>query len=214
MRRHYVYKAFERFWHWAQMILVFAMVITGFEIHGTYRWLGFETAVRWHNRAAYALIVLIAFAIFWHFTTGAWKSYIPTGAKVSKQIQYYTVGIFKNEPHPYKKTELSLKNPLQQYSYLALKLLVIPIQVTTGLLYFYYNRWPEWGIGWGLNWVAIVHTLAAFGIVAFVITHVYATTMGQTATSNLKAMITGWEEFPVEEEEAESDLALGQVGSD
>ena len=84
MRRHYVYKAFERFWHWAQMILVFAMVITGFEIHGTYRWLGFETAVRWHNRAAYALIVLIIFAIFWHFTTGVWKSYIPTGAKVSK----------------------------------------------------------------------------------------------------------------------------------
>jgi len=42
--------------------------------------------------------------------------------------------------------------------------------------------------------IALIHTLLAYLLIAFVIMHVYMTTTGHTLTSNIKAMITGWEE--------------------
>ena len=42
--RVYVFKAFERFWHWSQAGLIMFLLFTGFEVHGTYRALGFERA--------------------------------------------------------------------------------------------------------------------------------------------------------------------------
>jgi thiosulfate reductase cytochrome b subunit len=59
----YIYKSFERFWHWMQAILIFFLAFTGFEIHGTYTFFGFRDAVSYHNFAAYMLIGIIAFAI-------------------------------------------------------------------------------------------------------------------------------------------------------
>ena len=35
--RIYIFKGFERFWHWAQAALIITLLITGFEIHGTYK---------------------------------------------------------------------------------------------------------------------------------------------------------------------------------
>jgi thiosulfate reductase cytochrome b subunit len=49
-----------------------------------------------------------------------------------------------------------------------------------------------------LECIAILHTLSAYFFVAFLIAHLYLITTGQTLTSNLKAMITGYEE--IEEE--------------
>ncbi|MBS1137217.1 MAG: cytochrome b561 family protein, partial [Proteobacteria bacterium] len=70
MKRTYIFKRFERFWHWAQALLIIFMLISGFEIHGVYKLFGFKNAVQWHTTAAWALIGLWLFAIFWHFTTG------------------------------------------------------------------------------------------------------------------------------------------------
>ena len=35
MSRVYLFKPFERFWHWSQALLVISMLVTGFEVHGT-----------------------------------------------------------------------------------------------------------------------------------------------------------------------------------
>ena len=64
MSRVMIYKRFERFWHWLQALLIFSLIITGFEIHGSCSWLGFDDAVRLHTLAAWTLIVLWVFAIF------------------------------------------------------------------------------------------------------------------------------------------------------
>lgn len=194
-----VYKAFERFWHWLQAILIFFLAFTGFEIHGSYSFFGFRDAVRYHNVAAYMLIALIIFAIFWHFTTGEWKQYVPTFKNIKAQLNYYLFGIFKNAPHPTKKTVLSKLNPLQKLTYFGLKILVIPISVTTGILYMLY-RYPQKSGIEGLNIeslevIAILHTIGAFLLVAFIIVHLYLITTGETLTSNLKAMLTGYEEL-------------------
>ena len=34
--RIYIFKGFERFWHWAQAALIITLLLTGFEIHGSY----------------------------------------------------------------------------------------------------------------------------------------------------------------------------------
>ena len=38
--RIYIFKGYERLWHWMQAILISLMLVTGFEIHGTYKLLG------------------------------------------------------------------------------------------------------------------------------------------------------------------------------
>jgi len=195
MRRVLIYKRFERFWHWAQAVLILLLALTGFEVHGSFHLFGFEQAVALHNILGWALIVLIAFAIFWHFTTGEWRQYIPVTQKLKEMVHFYFVGIFKHEPHPVKKSELSKLNPLQRLTYLGLKIFALPIQVITGLLYLYYNSWPKWGIiGGRINAVAFIHTASAFALIVFVLMHIYLATTGRTVTSNIKAMITGWEE--------------------
>jgi thiosulfate reductase cytochrome b subunit len=48
----------------------------------------------------------------------------------------------------------------------------------------------------GLAWIAAAHVLGSFLLVAFVVAHVYLTTTGESLLSNLKAMITGYEDVP------------------
>lgn len=194
----YIYKTFERFWHWSQAFLVFLLIFTGFEVHGSLTFFGYEQAVKYHKIAAYAFIILIAFAIFWHFTTGEWKQYLPTKKNLKAQLNYYIFGIFRNEPHPTKKTTLSKLNPLQKLVYLGLKILVIPVLVVSGLLYLYFRYPQKTGTGHlsieSLEPIAVIHTAGAYLLLAFIIAHLYLITTGTTLTSNLKAMITGYEE--------------------
>lgn len=200
MKRVLIYGRFERFWHWLQASLILFLGVTGFEIHGSLTFLGFEQAVRYHRVAAIALVVLTVFAIFWHFTTGEWRQYLPTTRMLRAQLEYYLVGIFRDAPHPTRKTRLSKLNPLQRLVYGFLKILLVPTTLVSGLLYMLY-RYPErYGVASmnvrGLEAIAVVHTAAAFLLVAFLVAHVYLITTGETVTSNLKAMLTGYEDLP------------------
>jgi len=194
-----VYRSFERFWHWMQALLIFFLAFSGFEIHGGYTFFGFKNAVKYHTIAAYMFLILIIFAIFWHFATGEWKQYIPSLQNIKAQLNYYIFGIFKNAPHPTKKTVLSKLNPLQKLTYFGLKIMVIPVIVTSGLFYMFYRYPTRHGIEamniHSLEFIAIVHTIAAFFLVSFIIVHLYLITTGETVTSNLKAMLTGDEEL-------------------
>ena len=201
MTRLHLYSRFERFWHWTQALLILALIWTGFEIHGTLHVIGFQKAQHAHNILVWALIALIAFAIFWHFITGQWRQYIPTFDKVIDMVKFYTGGIFRGAPHPTKKTELSKLNPLQRLTYLGLKVVIFPFQIGTGLLYYFYHDLPQWGIHMKLQTVAGLHVGATFVMLAFVIVHVYLTTTGHTVFTNIKAMITGWEDVEDEEHE-------------
>jgi len=211
---HYVYTAFERFWHWAQAALILFLALTGFEIHGSFTFFGFDQAVRYHSLAATSLVVLVAFAIFWHLTTDAWREYVPTRHNLRAQAEYYLFGIFRNAPHPTRKTVLSKLNPLQKLVYAALKVFLIPLMLVTGLVYMFY-RYPQryevmsLSVG-GLEWIAVAHTAGAFLLLAFVIAHVYLITTGHTAMSNLRAMLTGYEELPEAPEPAGRESALSR----
>ncbi len=201
MKRVRIYKRFEIFWHWAQALLVLLLALTGFDLRFRFFELfGFEASVEAHKICAWAFMVLIVFAIFWHFTTGEWKQYLPTRKYLKAMIRFYLVGIFEGAPHPVKKTVLSKLNPLQRLAYLGLKLLLIPVLVTSGLAYFFYNDWESIGLAWlELGWVARIHVLGAYLLIAFVIGHIYLTTTGRSPRANMKAMVTGWEELEEED---------------
>ena len=193
--RIYIFKAFERFWHWAQAALIITLLITGFEIHGIYKLFGFAKALNTHTTAAWSLIGLWIFAIFWHVTTGEWRHYIPTTDKILVVARYYSSGIFRGEPHPFKPSSLNKHNPLQRLTYLGILVCVSPLLWVTGWLLYFYGDWKDWGLETlSLETVAVLHTVGAFLMLAFLISHLYLVTTGRTPTAHLKAMVTGWEE--------------------
>ncbi len=196
VERIYLYTVFERFWHWAQAVLIGLLAFTGFEAHGVFTCFGYRRAVELHNTLGIAWFVLYVFIIFWQLTTGQWKHYIPTTRKLLAVILYYMYGIFRGDPHPVPKSERNKHNPLQRLTYLGIAVVLIPVQVATGLLYYFYNSWPQWGISMNLDALALLHTAGAFGFLAFLTVHVYMTTTGHTPMVYLKAMCTGWEEVP------------------
>ncbi len=192
-----VFSRFERFWHWSQAALIITMMITGFEVNGAYEWLGYEQAAHAHRFAAWFLIGLWVFVIFWHAITGEWKQYIPTRRGIMAVVQYYTTGILDaSVPHPYKKTRMAKHNPLQRLAYLAFNVLISPVIWISGLLYMFYNEWVQTGLDGPvtLGDVALVHTAAAFAMLIFFVGHVYlAAFAGKPFYAYLKAMLTGYD---------------------
>jgi len=195
MKPIYLYTRYERSWHWLQMIFIGVLLFTGFEIHGSYQLIGYETAVKIHNFVGIAWLIAFAFFVFWVFTTGEWKQYIPTTKKLFSVIQYYGYGIFFGRPHPVPKRKEAKHNPLQRLAYLGLAAALLPLQMASGILYWTYNNWEKWNIkSISLGYVALFHVAIAFAIFIFIIIHVYMTTTGHSMFAHIKAMVTGWEE--------------------
>ncbi len=190
----YLYTRYERFWHWLQSLLIIILLLTGFEVHDSYALFGFDIAVDIHNFVGLTWLIAFAFFVFWVFTTGEWRQYVPTTRKMFEVVRYYSYGIFRGESHPVPKRKDAKHNPLQRLTYLSLAAFLLPLQMITGFLYWGYNDWQAWGLGFlSLEVLAVVHTLGAFAILTFLIIHIYMTTTGHSISAHIKAMITGWE---------------------
>ncbi len=193
--RIYIFTRFERLWHWLQAAFILTLLVTGFEVHGSFEYLGFKKAVQVHTMAAWSLVGLWILAIFWHIITGQWRQYIPTTDKIMAVARHYSVGIFKGEAHPFKVSALQKHNPLQRLTYLLILTVVSPMIWVSGWFYLFYGDWKAWGLDTylSLQWIAFFHVAGAFLMLAFLISHVYLITTGHTLGAHLKAMITGWE---------------------
>jgi thiosulfate reductase cytochrome b subunit len=197
MARVKLYAGFLRFWHWTQALLVIVMLVTGFNIHGSIALLSFEQAVDVHTASAWILIGLWVFAWFWHLTTGEWKCYIPsTRERIWAMVCFYGFEIFQGKCHPFHKCSLQRHNPLQSMTYLALYTFIFPAIWISGLLYLFYAAWPAIGLGWlSLGAVALIHTGAAFLMLAFLVAHIYLTLTMSERFADLKAMCHGYQEL-------------------
>ena len=198
-KKLYLYPFFERLWHCVQALLIIGQILTGFSIHGTWHLTNFANAHYWHVRFGWALVVLYLAAVLWILTTGAWRQFVPTFQKIQDVVRFYTYGIFKGEEHPWheiklKNPQVDKFNPLQRFTYLGIVAAMVPFMVVTGLLLIYYNSWPAWGLHWSLEPIAVLHTLGAFLLFAFLIGHVYLTTTGHTILTYPASIILGYEE--------------------
>jgi thiosulfate reductase cytochrome b subunit len=198
-----VFKRFERFWHWSQMLLIFILLFSGFTIHGVISLISFSDAVTLHTWTAIVLIVLWVFAIFWHLTTGQWRNYIPTSKNIIKVARYYAYGVVLGEDHPYRKTYQRKHNPLQALTYLLMKLIVFPAIWLSGLAYLLisFGQGNFLNNSIGVENIAVIHTAAAIAIVVFIIVHVYLLTTGHSFVEHVKPMITGYDEVELTDEE-------------
>lgn len=202
VKRIFIYKPFERFWHWTQSLLIFLLLLSGFEVHGVYHLVGFEKAFYIHNISAWAWLALYLIVLGWMAYSGTWRQYVPTLKMLIPVIRFYSYGIFKGEHHPVKKTPGSRLNALQRFTYLGLAFVLIPFQMVSGFVYYYYEFWPEYTFfGWDMHTIAMVHTFGAFAFMMFVVIHVYMTTTGHTFFAYMKCMVTGYEEVPADEED-------------
>ena len=201
MKKVYIYRKFERFWHWTQTLIILTLALTGFEIHGSYHLFGFKRAVLIHDNAAFTYMGLLILIFFWLFITGEWRMYMPTKKHIYEQVEYYLHGIFHGAEHPTNKTMYHKFNPLQQGTYFALDFIILPVMVITGVLYIFFADFLKFHNGYAIEPLAYIHVAGAFVLMGFVIAHVYLTTTGYKPMSAIKAMITGWEEMSDEEAE-------------
>ena len=167
-----------------------------------------SAVVSLHNILAALLVINAALSLFYHLATERMREYIPRPYgffdDAIVQAKYYVRGIFKGEPHPFEKRPDSRMNPIQKFTYFAILLVLLPLQILSGALMWGLQRWPAIS-GWfgGLPSLAPFHSLVAWLFAAFIVVHVYMTTTGSAPLEAARAMVTGWEEVEVHEHEEE-----------
>jgi len=189
----YLFKVYERIWHWIQSALVLLLLWTGWVIHGAWGGMGFAAAVDRHETVGVALLVLSAFTMFWHITTGEGKQFIPRRRGLADMIRFYTGGIFRDAPHPESPAPDAKFNPLQRFAYFSLLVFIFPVQMATGFALWALPRFDAVAVlRPHLREIALLHTAGSFGMMIFILVHLYMITTGRTLGANLRAMWTGW----------------------
>jgi thiosulfate reductase cytochrome b subunit len=205
----YLYPRWVRVWHWINALLFAAMMWSGASLHfaGSSGLLDFEIARPIHNITGILLTLgWIGFVIGNVMTDNGrhyrvqWRGFI---GRLITQGRYYAVGIFNNEPHPFHPSVEIKLNTLQQISYLAVMYLLMPLLILSGGAFLFSTYLPETLFGLGSIWVvAMLHLTAAYCLTLFIVVHLYIITTGETVTTNLRAMISGWHR-ETEQEKAE-----------
>ncbi|MGR5285423.1 cytochrome b/b6 domain-containing protein [Vibrio maritimus] len=190
-----IFKRFERFWHWGQALLVLMLIVTGLELHDIIGLFGFEQSSYLHHIGGFIWIALVVLIFTWILTTGDWKQYVPDMKGIDGVLRFYLYGVFVGEAHPHHMTPQDKFNPLQRLAYLGVVFVVIPMQILTGLVFFFYPELRAAGIIEHIGIVAAIHTLCAYTVIAFLVVHLYLITLGETVSSHLKAMLTGKEKI-------------------
>lgn len=193
-----------RIWHWVNALSFITLIVTGVQIR--YReaihMMSFETAVDIHNIFGFVLLFNYLLWLLFYFASGQIRVYLPGRKffeKSFRQARYYIYGIFMGEPNPHHGTPDNKFNPLQQVAYLQIMLLLIPLQILTGLLLWDMNYFGGLiSLAGGVKIVDTVHVFLFLFFSSFFFIHVYLATLGHTPLTHIKAMFTGYEE--VEEE--------------
>ena len=190
-----IFKHFERFWHWAQSLMILILLLTGLEMHGLFQLFGFASALEKHNLIGFVWTALIVLIYTWIATTGEWQQYFPTFKGVKKTIYFYMLGVFKGEKHPHHMTPEDKFNPLQRLGYIAILFALLPLQVISGFAFYFFPDLRAAGVIGHVDWIAILHTLNAYALLSFVVIHLYMITFGEKLSTHIKEMITGIEEL-------------------
>lgn len=204
MKKIYLHPIPVRIWHWVNAVSFIILIVTGLQIR--YReFLGlmkFKTAVDIHNYFGFILIFNFFIWLVYYVLSGKIKIYIPPLNLKKfimgciKQARYYGFGIFMGEENPHHPMPDSKFNPMQQMAYLSIMLLLIPMQLISGLL-LWDAKIFEKGIALtgGIKIVDTIHVLLFLFFTSFLFVHVYLATLGHTPTAHIKAMFTGYEEI-------------------
>ncbi|MDA8431977.1 MAG: cytochrome b/b6 domain-containing protein [Nitrospiraceae bacterium] len=207
MKRIYLHPLPVRIWHWVNAVSFVVLIVTGLQIR--YReilgLMKFREAVDIHNFFGFVLIFNFFIWLVYYIVTGKIRIYIPPlnlkkfvmGSL--KQARYYGYGLLMGEQNPHHSTPDNKFNPMQQMAYLAIMLLLIPLQLVSGLLLWDAKRFADFiNLAGGIKIVDTVHVFLFLFFLSFIFVHIYLATLGHTATAHIKAMFTGYEELEEE----------------
>ena len=207
----YMHPAPVRVWHWVNAVGFIILILTGTQIRFAemINLFSLEEAIQVHNYVGFVVIAVYGLWVSYYFGTMRIKLYFPNPRTfvpdAMKQIRYYTSGIFRGDPNPHVMTPDNKFNALQQKAYVVIMFVFLPVQMITGLFLWRVKTFENYiDLLGGIKILSTIHVMLFFFFTAFIIVHVYLSTLGHTPLAHLKAMFTGYEEHhePTPAEEA------------
>lgn len=198
-----------RIWHWLNALGIVTLCVTGAQIRfpeilaifGSYK-----TAIMLHNTAGIVVSLSFSLWFFYYKLSGKLaKTYFPNPDELKyglvRQAFFYFFRYFRGDPSPHHPSPDNKFNPMQKSAYLAIMFVLMPLVALTGILLMNVAPLRELVLlAGGLKILVAVHFLLACSLCAFLFTHIYLATLGQSPMAHIKPMWTGWEE--AEEDEA------------
>ena len=202
--RVYLYPVWIRLWHSLNALLFIILILTGISlqyvtVEGGFVIFSFESAIAWHNVAAFLLTANYVVYVLGNWFTKNGKYYRVKKKKMTqrliKQFRFYAYGMFKGEPHPFPVTEKRKFNPLQKMSYVLAMYVGMPVLIISGFGLLF----PELLVGQflgisGLAITDILHITTGFILSVFMAVHIYTCTLGEKPGTLFKSMINGYHE--------------------
>ena len=211
MKKVYLHPLPIRIWHWVNALAFILLIVTGAQVRfgNVMHLFSFETAVTIHSLTGFILVGNYFIWLVYYLATRNIKIYIPPlhhpvefAKKAIRQAKFYGLGIMVGDHNPHHSTFDNKFNPMQQVSYLMIMVLLIPLQLITGLLLWDPKLFsPVINLVGGIQVIDIIHVLLWIFFSAFIIVHFYLATLGHTTWAHIIAMFTGFEEEEEEEEE-------------
>jgi thiosulfate reductase cytochrome b subunit len=198
----YLYPKWIRVWHVLNAAAFLILIVTGLSMQYTDKEnasyvVGFAKAVRWHNFAAFVLILSYIFFVTGNLLTNNGRFYRISRRgfllNLKKQFKFYSMGMFRGEKHPFPVTEERKFNPLQKITYVLAMYVAMPLLIISGigLLLPEITITTIFGIS-GLVLTDVFHITMGFFLSIFMIIHIYTCTLGSRPTSLFRGIITGY----------------------
>jgi len=202
-RKEILHPLLVRIWHWIHAFAIVLLVFTGIQLRfpDLITWFGtFKRAVNIHNILGFTVLFdyLLWFG-YYAVTRQLVRQYIPApedfSVGIPTQSAYYFARIFFGDPAPFAPTPEAKFNSLQKITYFGVMFVLVPLQIVTGVLLWDLERFHSIiaALG-GVRVLDAFHIIIAYVVAAFLIMHVYLSTLGHTFFEHFKAMIVGYEE--------------------
>lgn len=196
-----------RMWHWVNAPIVIVLIATGihFRVPGiaalwphdpwlaVHKWAGVAMAFSWLFWVVHGLSTR-------HFVRHYAFRRSDLG-RMAEQAMYYLVHIFRGGKNPFQPSPEEKLNALQKLAYGTVMGVVAPVMIVTGL--FFATGFRVGGELMGadaIRAIDILHVTGLYVFAIFLVIHVYMATLGPTVFTHVKAMFTGCEEHPGENE--------------
>lgn len=201
-KKIYLYPVWIRLWHSTNALMFIALLVTGISLHyasADHSIIPFQVSVAIHNVCAIILSINYGVFVIGNMITkngmyySKWRKNL--WPKLWKQFLFYSVGIFKGEPHPFPITKKQKFNPLQKVSYVFAMYFGMPLLVISGIGLMFPERVSTtiFNVS-GLLFYDLVHIIVGFVLSIFLAIHLYTCTLGDKPGTLFKSMVNGYHE--------------------
>ncbi len=186
-----------RIWHWVNALLFIALILTGIQLRAPFVSIlsDYTDIVLIHRYAGRALTISFVFWLLYVLLTRDIKHYLLCARdlrNIPRQVAFYSFGVFTGGKNPFTPSVEDKFNVLQKITYAGVMFILVPFIILTGILFdniLFFSRFI-YAIG-GLRILDILHVIAGYLSVLFLIIHIYMSTLGGSVMYYMKKMTFG-----------------------